>query len=90
MGNRKGREAHDLEREAMRDSFLADALDGYDNTDDPGLAERLCRMGEKVRLQSIERNNIAASGKFRDIRPPMTHVMYETDCDTSPTMPHIY
>ncbi|MDE6779439.1 MAG: hypothetical protein K2J51_08255 [Alistipes sp.] len=92
MGNRKGREAHDLEREAMRDSFLADALDGYDNTDDPGLAERLCRMGEKVRLQSIERNNIAVAGGLRDMRPPMpmTHVMYETDCETSPNMPDIY
>jgi hypothetical protein len=29
-GRRKGKEAHRLEREAMQDPFLADALDGYD------------------------------------------------------------
>lgn len=90
MGDRKGRKAHDLEREAMRDSFLADALDGYDNTDDPELAERLCRMEEQVRLQSIGRNHIAASGSFRDIRLPMPNAMYETTCEASPNMPDIY
>ena len=47
-GNKKGREAHNLEREAMRDPFLADALDGYGNIDDPELDARLCRMEEKV------------------------------------------
>lgn len=29
-GTRKGREAHRLQKEAMRDPFLADAMDGYD------------------------------------------------------------
>ena len=28
-GFRKGKEAHRLEKEAMRDPFLADALEGY-------------------------------------------------------------
>ena len=28
-GLRKGKEAHRLERESMRDPFLADAMDGY-------------------------------------------------------------
>lgn len=30
-GSRKGKEAHRLEKEAMRDPFLADAMDGYSN-----------------------------------------------------------
>lgn len=32
-GDRRGREAHDLELEAMRDPFLAEALEGLENTD---------------------------------------------------------
>lgn len=31
QGKRKGKEAHRIERESMRDPFLADALDGYDS-----------------------------------------------------------
>ena len=30
QGNRKGKEAHRIEKEAMRDPFLADALEGFD------------------------------------------------------------
>lgn len=30
QGNKKGKKAHDLEREAMQDPFLQDALEGYD------------------------------------------------------------
>lgn len=30
-GTRKGKEAHRLQKEAMRDPFLADAIDGYDS-----------------------------------------------------------
>lgn len=30
QGKRKGKEAHHIEREAMRDPFLSDALDGFD------------------------------------------------------------
>jgi hypothetical protein len=32
QGNRKGIEAHRIEKEAMRDPFLADALEGYEKT----------------------------------------------------------
>lgn len=60
-GNRKGREAHDLEREAMQDSFLADALDGYDNAGDPEVADRLHRMEEKVTQYNPLAANIAAA-----------------------------
>lgn len=82
-GNRRGREAHDLEREAMQDPFLADALDGYDSIGDPEPG-RLRRMEENVRLQSARRNNITVPSRFRDIlRPPMPmpHVMCETGCE---------
>ena len=30
-GTRKGKEVHRLQKEAMRDPFLADAMDGYDS-----------------------------------------------------------
>ncbi|NDV82790.1 hypothetical protein [Bacteroides sp. 51] len=32
QGNRKGKEAHRIEKEAMKDPFLADALEGYEKT----------------------------------------------------------
>ena len=44
-GARKGKEAHRLEKEAMRDPFLADALEGYSrvgNGADVGLEPVLC------------------------------------------------
>lgn len=47
-GSKKGREAHNLEREAMLDAFLADALDGYESMNDPELHTRLRRMEENV------------------------------------------
>ncbi|MCD7902116.1 MAG: hypothetical protein LUH22_20355 [Bacteroides sp.] len=33
-GSRKGKAAHDLELEAMRDPFMSDAIDGFDNVRD--------------------------------------------------------
>ena len=46
-GNRKGREARRIEREAMDDPFLHDALEGYDAVPgDPGDAIR--RMQRRV------------------------------------------
>lgn len=41
-GNRKGREARRIEREAMDDPFLRDALEGYDAVP----AIRAMRSGE--------------------------------------------
>ena len=35
-GFRKGKEAHRLEKEAMRDPFLADALEGYSRVESGG------------------------------------------------------
>ncbi|MCS2406366.1 hypothetical protein NXY31_18955 [Bacteroides salyersiae] len=40
-GTRKGKEAHRLQKEAMRDPFLADAMDGYDSVGgEPGVSDR--------------------------------------------------
>lgn len=46
-GNRKGKEAHRLEKEAMRDPFLADALEGFDSVEDDHLA-RLATLQKRL------------------------------------------
>lgn len=51
-GDRKGRKAHNLEREAMQDPFLADALEGYGNVADPELDIRLDRMEKAIEAMS--------------------------------------
>lgn len=53
-GAKEGREARHLEREAMQDQFLADALDGYDDTDDPEAEIRLRRMEKQVELHGTQ------------------------------------
>ena len=55
QGNRKGKDARRLEREAMEDPFLADALEGYDRTPgDP--TERIQEMQQQVSRRSAKRN----------------------------------
>lgn len=51
-GQRKGKDAHRLEREAMQDPFLADALDGFD-TVEGNHAERI----ELLRKQLLRRSS---------------------------------
>ncbi|WP_300286407.1 hypothetical protein [uncultured Alistipes sp.] len=46
-GRRRGREARRIEREAMEDAFLRDALDGYDAVEDDH-AVRIGRMRRRV------------------------------------------
>lgn len=57
-GSRRGREANRLEREAMGDPFLADAMQGYDSVeaDHAGRVERLMR---EVELRSRKSSKIA-------------------------------
>ena len=79
-GNKKGREAHNLEREAMQDPFLADALDGYSNIEDPELDARLRRMDKKIeqydlRERYIPDDIVAASAMERPHAPAMA--MYD-------------
>ena len=64
-GNRKGREAHNLEREAMQDPFLADALDGYSDMEGPELDVRLRRMEEKVEQRSLRNLHESAAAPVR-------------------------
>ena len=47
QGKRKGKEAHRIEREAMRDPFLADALEGYDEVK-ADHAERIARLRSHI------------------------------------------
>jgi len=39
QGNRRGKEAHRIEKEAMRDPFLADALEGFDEVQGDHMAQ---------------------------------------------------
>lgn len=65
-GVRKGKEAHRIEKEAMRDPFLFDALEGYDGVKGTPI-ERIERMKKQIsartqRKQRVVRNwSMAAS-----------------------------
>ena len=51
QGKRKGKEAHRIEKEAMRDPFLADALEGYDEVK-ADHAERIAHIRSRLPLTS--------------------------------------
>ena len=54
-GDRKGKAAHELERKAMQDSFLSEALDGYDDADVQDTDKRLFRLQERVSRRTRKR-----------------------------------
>lgn len=54
-GNRKGKEAHRLEKDAMTDPFLADALEGFDTVDDDHMA-RLAALQKKLGDRSSQKS----------------------------------
>ena len=59
-GNRRGKEANRLEREAMNDPFLQDALDGFDAV--PGNhAEIIERLSLKVQASQKDQSSITPS-----------------------------
>ncbi|MDR1103031.1 MAG: energy transducer TonB [Tannerella sp.] len=60
-GERKGKEAHRIEREAMQDPFLAEALEGFDAVDGPH-AERIASIGR--RLSSRTRRAYLRTGRL--------------------------
>jgi len=66
QGKRYGEEANQLEKEAMRDPFLQDAIDGYDRVNDrpfyhlKKLEKQLSKRTEK-RLHSLQAWGIAAA-----------------------------
>ena len=57
-GRRRGAEAHRLEREAMQDAFLSDALDGYDGTDGADALRRLSLLRQEVSRRTARRNRL--------------------------------
>lgn len=66
QGSRKGKEAHRLEKEAMRDPFLSEALDGYQSVEGnhvESLEEMRRRISRRTRSRrdSITKWSIAAS-----------------------------
>lgn len=54
-GQRRGKDAHRLEREAMQDSFLSDAIDGFDTVDGRH-AENIKEMRHRI-TQRVRRTN---------------------------------
>jgi hypothetical protein len=58
QGIRKGRDINYLERKAMQDSFLADAMEGYDKVKAEH-AERIEKMIKQIIQQTRLKNNVA-------------------------------
>lgn len=57
-GARKGKEAHRLEKEAMRDPFLADALEGYSRVGN-GADEQIEELRRRIRVRAVRKRNHA-------------------------------
>lgn len=55
---RKGKEAHRLEKEAMRDPFLADALEGYSRVGN-GADEQIEELRRRIRARAVRKRNHA-------------------------------
>ncbi|WP_296026290.1 carboxypeptidase-like regulatory domain-containing protein [uncultured Bacteroides sp.] len=57
-GARRGKEAHRLEKEAMRDPFLADALEGYSRVGN-GADEQIEELRRRIRARAVRKRNHA-------------------------------
>lgn len=57
-GQRKGKEAHRLEKEAMKDPFLADAMDGYQIVEG-NHEEKLNKLRKQIRNRTYKKRNYA-------------------------------
>ena len=57
-GARKGKEAHRQEKEAMRDPFLADALEGYSRVGN-GADEQIEELRRRIRARAVRKRNHA-------------------------------
>lgn len=55
-GARKGKEAHRLEKKAMRDPFLADALEGYSRVGN-GADEQIEELRRRIRARAVRKRN---------------------------------
>lgn len=56
-GNRRGKEAHDLEKSAMNDPFLADAIEGYDSVNGDHI-RNIENLHNKISKKTQNHNNI--------------------------------
>ena len=56
QGLRKGKEAHRLEKESMKDPFLADAMDGYHQVEGDH-EEQINKLRMKVNAHSAKKRN---------------------------------
>ncbi|MDR1330509.1 MAG: hypothetical protein LBK07_00205 [Tannerella sp.] len=61
QGRRKGKQAHRLEREAMRDRFLAEALDGYDAVEGDHVRQ-IASLRKRLSASTRRTNRMAAYG----------------------------
>ncbi|MDR2145566.1 MAG: TonB family protein [Tannerella sp.] len=59
QGNRKGKEINHLEKEAMKDPFLADALEGFDSVKNETHASRIKKMRANVSKQTGLKKHLA-------------------------------
>ena len=59
-GLRKGKEAHRLEKESMKDPFLADAMDGYHQVEGDH-EEQINKLRMKVNAHSAKKRNTRSS-----------------------------
>ena len=58
QGLRKGKEAHRLEKESMKDPFLADTIDGY-NQVEGNHEQRIEQLRIQISARSTKRNTYA-------------------------------
>ena len=59
QGLRKGKEAHRLEKESMKDPFLADAIDGY-NQVEGNHEQRIEQLRIQISARSTKKRNTYA------------------------------
>jgi hypothetical protein len=60
--SRKGKEAQRIEREAMKDPFLADAIEGYDLVKNENPAKRIENIRRHIRRKTQKRVSLAGTG----------------------------
>ncbi|MDR0749402.1 MAG: hypothetical protein LBF62_07505 [Tannerellaceae bacterium] len=62
--SRKGKEAQRIEREAMKDPFLADAIEGYDLVKNGNHAKRIENIRRHIRRKTQKRVTLARTGRI--------------------------
>lgn len=66
-GNRKGREAHNLEKEALDDQFLYEAMQGYDSVNDEDHAAIINKLQKTIRSGRKLKKSSDSGFSFRKI-----------------------